>query len=524
MALRILDGGRPGVAILEFDQAMSSPELDIAVRSLTSRPGLYVTADGSWEKSPTYFKATRISGDGNVTRYSVGPEVVNHVLDQDAVQVSIADQPQAFDTIWENATPELAGSARIGRIYPGGRPKPVPAAAPAPAAVEPQPAEIPVAATEQIESPAYSEPPPKRSRLPLLAGLLGAVALALWLLPGLRCTLFAGALGGCEDGTGAVLACLAQAKASNACMANQCLQGQSVDALPAPVQERVRTELADAQAKCVPPNPRDSLEAARACMDQKEKAADFCHLQDCLATVAADAGPAEQRAQLVSRARDGQSRCQNQEQAEQQDRAKDAAAADSARSCAAEQEKGGHVCDVASSCYEPYLKDHPKGQASAETARLAEEARAKCRTAEAHDSDALKDCADKQRQAGRICDFEQLCLGDRGSVPQAQVDKLKQQAADECRALRAQQNEDRRRQEDERRSRENAEADRRQIDDRFWAVAKACATASASSTGSAACNAKTCYEGYLTKFPSGDHVADAKAAIDATECRPTNQR
>ena len=528
MVLRILDGGRPGQAILEFDKAIEAPELDISVRSMTSRPGLYLTLDGLWEKTPSYFKATRLSGDRRTSRYLVGRDVVNHMVDQDTVQVAISQTGDTLDTIWENATPELGGAARTGRIYSAGRDRPrtvASAAAPIAAVSEealaaPIPAAIPVDQTPVMPPEVVPQPPKRISWLrrillaALVIWLLSVAAMLIW--PELRCQAYDGALGGCEDKT-SILACVADKITSNPCQAEQCLQGQNIETWPTEMREKLRVVLAQAKAMCQEGAKADDADAATACVERKEKANEFCQLRECLTLLPAGSGDAVKRAELEARVRAGEQRCaaekekvenekrENEKVESEKAAAREKTAEDTTRACILKHEQSGGICDVSADCLDPYLKENPKGAAAADLTRLAEEARKKC--LENKDFTRLESCANQRRAAGQPCDIAAQCiepyLRNHSSASEtARAAQLAEQAKQEC----------------EKSKNDVIRANSARFDDQFWAVAKACAANSAAATGATGCNVKACYQAYMSKFPEGRHVSEAKTAMDATRC------
>jgi len=521
MVLRILDGGRPGQAILEFDKAIDAPELDISVRSMTSRPGLYLTLDGLWEKTPAYFKAIRQSGDKRTTSYVVGRDVVNHMVDQDAVQIAVTQTGDTLEAIWENATPELGGVARTGRIYSAGRDRPrnvASMAAPIAAVSEealvaPSPAAMPFDTTPVMPPEVVPQPPKRTSWLRraliafLIVWLLSVAAMLIW--PELRCQAYDGALGGCEDKS-AVLACVADKKASNPCQAEQCLQGQTIETWPTEAREKLRVALAEAKAMCL--ESAKAQDAATACVERKEKANEFCQIRECLALLPAASGDAVKRAELEARVLAGEQRCaadnvklENEKVEKEKAAAKEKTAEDTTRACILKHEQSGGICDVGAECLDPYLKENPKGAAAAEFTRLSEQARSKC--LENRDFARLESCANQRREAGQPCDIVAQCiepyLRNHSSASEtARARQLADQAKQECEKSKS----------------DVIRANSARFDDQFWAVAKACAANSAAATGATGCNVKACYQAYLAKFPEGRHVSEAKTALDATRC------
>jgi hypothetical protein len=109
MRLRILDDDLPGYAQLVFSGSsglLQKPTLDLSVRS--PREKAFLGDDGRWQNAPVYFTATRLSGNSEQAVFRVGPEIVNHMLEQDDVEFATADGALQVETVWENAIPQMA--------------------------------------------------------------------------------------------------------------------------------------------------------------------------------------------------------------------------------------------------------------------------------------------------------------------------------------------------------------------------------------------------------------------------------
>src|ERR1700761_3544539 len=107
MRLRVLDAERLGYAILEFDSALSEPALSISIHSAAQQA--YLGPEGQWQRTPHFFSARRIGGDDtNRSHFQVGPDVVNHMMQDDQIEDATADKKIFTETIWENAAPERA--------------------------------------------------------------------------------------------------------------------------------------------------------------------------------------------------------------------------------------------------------------------------------------------------------------------------------------------------------------------------------------------------------------------------------
>jgi hypothetical protein len=113
MRLRVLDDVRPGYAQLAFDGPLSETTLQLSVRS--QQEGGFLGPDGSWQKSPHFFTASRVDGDERSALYRVGPEIVNHLRELDIVEFASDDGALHIETTWENAVPQMPK-------VPGGRP------------------------------------------------------------------------------------------------------------------------------------------------------------------------------------------------------------------------------------------------------------------------------------------------------------------------------------------------------------------------------------------------------------------
>ncbi|HXW26808.1 MAG TPA: hypothetical protein VEK73_18850 [Xanthobacteraceae bacterium] len=199
MSLRVLEDERLGYAILEFDAALAAPSLSISICSRL-RQGAYLGPGGQWQRLPHYFAAQRVDGDASSTRYRIGPDIVNHMMEFDRVEVATADKNLREETEWENAVPEIsARAAHTLYLAPGpSEREPQPAAGAEPS-VAPPPAHPPEREAAPPEPPPASAqpdarpapPPSPRPTPPWLAAVLALVLLVVgvqsWLL---RCQLF----------------------------------------------------------------------------------------------------------------------------------------------------------------------------------------------------------------------------------------------------------------------------------------------------------------------------------------------
>jgi WD40 repeat protein len=109
LRLRILDDDSPGYAQLAFEgghDILRQQTLSLLVRS--SRTKSFLGAAGLWQNAPAYFAATRIDGDERNALFRIGPEIVNHLLQEDLVEFATADGSLRVETVWENAVPKMS--------------------------------------------------------------------------------------------------------------------------------------------------------------------------------------------------------------------------------------------------------------------------------------------------------------------------------------------------------------------------------------------------------------------------------
>jgi hypothetical protein len=430
MPLRIQGGDRPGLAILEIDGSLNATELLLSFRSLISRSGLYLTRDGNWEKAPHYFKAVRLGYDGEVTTYGVGPDVVNHLVDQDTVQIATPDGALSHETLWENVTPELPGTSR-GRVHvpqhetksPNENPPPIffsPSPPPEGAAL-PEPIAVVGGMTDveelspPAEPPITSSAPPieeshetgsapkwKFSRASIWGMALGAIGVAaittLSLLPEQRCRWFGGVLGGCGN-IEAAIACLADKTQSSPCFAKQACAADPDAPTWSPGQsERLTQALSRATAACANSD-RDAASQATVCLENVERNANACGASDCIKSYDASFPSGSARDALRQRADNDDTQC-----------GLEADVARTAFACAHAHELQGRQCELQRDCVDDYARDHPNGSALAELRRRASAANAKC-TAEDAAARRAGACLDGKRASRSYCDASR-CLQD----------------------------------------------------------------------------------------------------------------
>ena len=104
MSVRVLDD-EPGYALLVFDKPTDSPSLKLSIKSLQVGQGCYLDPSGAWLKAPHFFSGQRVQAPDGRFGYRVGPELVNHMLDQDWIEVSSEDGTFCEQGVWENASP-----------------------------------------------------------------------------------------------------------------------------------------------------------------------------------------------------------------------------------------------------------------------------------------------------------------------------------------------------------------------------------------------------------------------------------
>lgn len=269
MGVRVLDGERPGYAILVFDEPIAGSTLRLAIRSLQVHQGAYVGPSGSFGKLPYYFDTQRVTTDDGVEGFRVGPEIVNHLLEYDQIEARSEDGALCAQGVWENATPSMRtqGAAHIGiptttlSAAAPERPPVTPPASDEPAA-SPQPPR-PTSGGESQRKSVAPAPTPSR-RLPLLIGLaaLGLLALVAALVPAVRCGLFkidCVEVPHRDDATQRLVDARACA-AANPCVADACFQKYLGEADEAG-KSAARAEIVRAKEACAPPPPRPPVPA-----------------------------------------------------------------------------------------------------------------------------------------------------------------------------------------------------------------------------------------------------------------------
>jgi hypothetical protein len=267
--VRVLDGDRPGHAVLLFDKQVESPSLRLAIKSLQVGQGSYLGPEGSFSRTPHYFIAERVEtpkGPG----YRVGPEMVDHLLEDDQIE-AISDDAQLTESgFWGAVTPSLS-------LMPGSGRKHIISGAGAPVVSRPAPVSLsaPPRSTSDAPEPApqsSAKPPPKapepelerktyeggRKKPPLLAIAVGAAALAaavaaVALVPALRCALLgAGCPEKVDDPSAAIAnSAFACARSTRACVVEACFTEYLSKFPDAPRAGEARARVAQAKAECL---------------------------------------------------------------------------------------------------------------------------------------------------------------------------------------------------------------------------------------------------------------------------------
>lgn len=222
MSVRVLDD-EPGYALFVFDKPTDSPSLKLSIKSLHVGQGCYLDPSGAWLKAPHFFSGQRVQAPDGRFGYRVGPELVNHMLDQDWIEVSSEDGTFCEQGVWENASPLMNPRGIIVQTtspLPLTSPSPPPPPAPPPPdAVSPSSPPLPVSTPSK---PAGSRKFPRWLPVAVLLTLLLVPLAVLALVPDLRCR-FLGV--GCP----ALESSPDQSERDMARQARQCAQSKEVE-------------------------------------------------------------------------------------------------------------------------------------------------------------------------------------------------------------------------------------------------------------------------------------------------------
>ncbi|HXW25452.1 MAG TPA: hypothetical protein VEK73_11965 [Xanthobacteraceae bacterium] len=389
MSLRVLDDERLGYAVLKFDKALEAQSLSISVRSRLQQ-GAYLGPDGKWQRLPHYFAAQRIDGDATSTRYRVGPEIVNYMMEFDRVEIATEDKSLREEAEWENAVPEMSARS-THTIYRGPGPtqqepqRPVAAAPPVPPPPPaPPPEPVQVAPRPPPPRPARPVAPPPPPRPPggtppwLSAGLAALVIIGVtaWLM---RCQLF-GVSCPLIDEPARNLACAEQKLVSAPCDVPNCFATADARARPEAQGVLARGERACRDAQKSPPGPTITVQPgaegqeakkALACADAKHAARQDCDVQSaCIAPYRAAYPNGQARIDLEVRGHDAVVACA------------ELTAAGRARDCIAQPTATFVLqgCDIQGKCLTPYIRDYPNGPSRSDLERRVDDAARACRS------------------------------------------------------------------------------------------------------------------------------------------------
>jgi hypothetical protein len=269
--VRVLDGDQPGHAVLLFDRQVESQTLRLAFKHIGQ--GAYLWPEGSLQRSPYFFDAERVQTPRGVG-FQVGPEVVNHLLEDDHIEAASEDGLLTESGFWGAVTPSLSmirreGSPSILVSGPAHVAAPPAPAAPLPAfqstvqrevreAPAPPPAPPTPKAPEPQSKPIEKSGPSRRSALPILPlAAVGALALAalaaLAFSPGLRCSLLGVSCapkGDTDPSVAAAEKAFACAAAGPACAVEGCFADYLRSFPDAPRAGEARSRAAQAKAEC----------------------------------------------------------------------------------------------------------------------------------------------------------------------------------------------------------------------------------------------------------------------------------
>jgi hypothetical protein len=267
--VRVLDGDRPGYAVLLFDKRVESPSLRLAIKSLQVGQGSYLGPEGSFSRAPHFFVAERVvtpKGPG----YRVGPEMVDYLLEDDQIEATSDDAQLTESGFWGAVTPSLS-------MMPGGGRKHILSGAGAPPVTPPPSftlsAPPPITKDAPESAPLHSakprskapEPGPERKtdqggrkKPPLLAIAIGAAALsaaiaAAALVPGLRCSLLRVGCPAKVDDPSVEIgdSAFACAGSTTACVVEACFTEYLSRFPDAPRAGEARARVAQGKAECL---------------------------------------------------------------------------------------------------------------------------------------------------------------------------------------------------------------------------------------------------------------------------------
>ncbi|WP_454914948.1 hypothetical protein [Xanthobacter sediminis] len=414
MSLRILEGERPGLAVLAFGTAPDAAELRLSFRSLSTSERLFLGPAGKWQKAPYFFCVVR-GEDGR--QFVVGPDVVNHLADQDRIEVASEGGDVREETIWENATPAFLPSEHTHTIHRELPPKPLdkkpldnkPLDNKGPvteirdgARAETRPRDLgegvggdratAAADTSLAENTEIGKP--DRKRLLIAAAAVGAAILAAVVLvlavPALRCA----ALGrDCpapgDHGLREALACGMRVKETAPCEVAGCFAAYEAAVGPQGIAAEVTRLKGEAAALCARGgNEQKAADQARQCIARNRTQRQFCAIEpECVAPFRTAFPNAPALAELDAAAQQARAQCEADRAAASRARADEARKAQEARD--AEEAKvfsdaqrcaAASPC-VATACFDTYLRTYPSGTFHARVRDELAGAQARCAAA-----------------------------------------------------------------------------------------------------------------------------------------------
>jgi hypothetical protein len=160
----------PGYGWLHLEPLSLQANCPVTFTIERNQDGRFLAASGQWEPSATWHSPLSTDSHGDRVACGLGPNVIDALLANPQMQyrMEVRAGDQAFQAVLRLA----AGLYPSGARAAAPEPEPAPAPPPEPEIIEatPEPTPIPVAA------------PPKRSKAPLLLGLLvlALVGLAAW--------------------------------------------------------------------------------------------------------------------------------------------------------------------------------------------------------------------------------------------------------------------------------------------------------------------------------------------------------
>lgn len=267
--MRVLDGDQPGHAVLLFDKPVESPALRLAIKSLQVGQGSYLGPGGSFSRTPHYFIAERVEtpkGPG----YRVGPEMVDHLLEDDQIEAMSDDAQLTESGFWGAVTPSLSKMPGGGRRHiisgvsaplvsppaaPVSPPAPPPITTKAPEAAPPQPAKP---RSEPPQEEAQRRDDGERKKPPVLAIAIGVGALmaaiaVVALVPPLRCAVLGVGCPAKVDDPSVAIAnnAFACAGSTAACVVEACFTDYLSKFPDAPRAGEARARVAQAKTECL---------------------------------------------------------------------------------------------------------------------------------------------------------------------------------------------------------------------------------------------------------------------------------